>query len=106
MHKGDIVLIPFPYTNLSGQKLRPAVILNVSNNDIIACFITSQLHWQEPTDVVLVPNKTNGLKIQSLLRTSKIATLHQSLVRGLLGRLTESETIEFNIKLKELFQLP
>lgn len=43
MKKGDIVLIPFPFTDLLGNKFRPAVILIDSEDDVTVCFITTQL---------------------------------------------------------------
>lgn len=106
MAKGDIVLLSFPFTDLSGIKLRPAIILMETALDITACFITSQIGWQEATDILLSPNTTNGLKKVSLVRTNKIATLDRSLVRGLLGKLSYIELAELNLKLKALFQLP
>jgi mRNA interferase MazF len=106
MAKGDILLITFPFTDLSGSKLRPAVVLAETNSDLTVCFITTQMQWQESTDIVLLPNPANRLKKQSLLRTSKIATLDRFLAKGLLGKLTSSEFEELNLKLKILFQLP
>ena len=47
MTKGDIVVIPFPYTDLSGNKLRPSIILAESNLDLTVCFITTQIGWQK-----------------------------------------------------------
>ncbi|MGI8599162.1 MAG: type II toxin-antitoxin system PemK/MazF family toxin [Chitinophagaceae bacterium] len=105
MTKSDIVLITFPFTDLSGSKLRPAVVLVDTLSDITVCFITTQIGWQETTDVLIQPNATNGLRKQSLLRTGKIATLDKSLAKGLLGRLTAQETEDLNSKLKTLFQL-
>jgi len=105
MAKGDIVLITFPFTDLSGSKLRPAVILADTNLDITVCFITSQIGWQEPTDVSMQPNSTNGLRKQSLIRTSKIATLDKTLAKGLLGKLSQNELAELNTKLKILLQI-
>ena len=106
MVKGDVILIPFPFTNLSGNKLRPAVVLAADNTDVTACFITSQIGWQEPTDVLLIPSHANGLKVTSLVRTRKIASIQQNLAKGLLGRLSASELTELNSKLKLLLQLP
>ena len=61
MQKGDIVLLPFPFTNLKGSKTRPALILIESNLDITVAFITTQLFFTEPTDIILSPNAKNGL---------------------------------------------
>jgi mRNA interferase MazF len=73
---------------LSGSKLRTALILAETHEYIIVYFITTQIGWLEPTDVMLQPSNTNGLKKTSLVRTSKIATLDKTLAKGLLGRLT------------------
>jgi mRNA interferase MazF len=106
MPKGDIVLITFPFTDLSGSKLRPAVVLAETSLDFTVCFITTQIGWQEPTDVLLTASPSNRLKKPSLIRISKIATLEKSLARGLLGRLIQAELTEVNGKLKILFQIP
>lgn len=105
MAKGDIVLIRFPFTDLSGNKLRPSVILGETTQDVTVCFITTQIEWQEPTDVVLSPNNDNGLRKLSLIRVGKIATLEKSLIKGLMGRLTFNDIHDINAKLKLAFQL-
>lgn len=105
MAKGDIVLITFPFTDLSGSKLRPAVVLADSTLDLTVCFISTQMSWQETTDIVLTPTATNGLRKPSIIRTSKIATLDKVLAKGLLGRLSEQEVFDLNTKLKQLLQL-
>ena len=106
MAKGDIVLINFPFTDLSGSKLRPAFVIADTSLDLTVCFITTQMSWQETTDVVLTPSATNGLRKLSLIRTSKIATLDRALAKGLLGRLSTQDVNDLNVKLKMLFQLP
>jgi mRNA interferase MazF len=106
MKKSDIVLIVFPFTDLSGTKLRPAVILAETESDITVCFITTQIEWQESTDILLQPSAINGLRKQSLIRIGKIATLDKSLAKGLLGNLSENEISTLNRNLKIFFQLP
>jgi mRNA interferase MazF len=106
MAKGDILLIKFPFTDLSGSKLRPAVVLFDNSLDLTVCFITTQTGWQESTDVLLTPNLINRLNKQSLVRTSKIATLDRTLAKGLLGNLSPAELTELDSKLKLLLQLP
>jgi mRNA interferase MazF len=105
MAKGDILLITFPYSDLTGSKLRPAVVLIDTSLDFTVCFITTQIGWQEPTDVLVMPSDINGLRKKSLIRTNKIATLDRSLAKGLLGNLTSSEIKDLNNSIKILLQL-
>lgn len=105
MPKGDILLIIFPFTDLSSTKLRPAVVLAEDEDDVTASFITTKLHWKDATDILIEPNPVNGLKKSSLIRTGKISTLNISLVKGVLGRLTSTEIEDLNKKLKILLQL-
>jgi mRNA interferase MazF len=105
MAKGDIVLIPFPFTDLSSHKLRPALVLVESDLDLTLSFITTQVKWKENTDIELAPSNKTGIKKQSLIRLSKIATLDKSLVIGKLGHLQPVEIKELNMKLKTLFKL-
>jgi mRNA interferase MazF len=105
MAKGDIILITFPFTDLTGSKLRPALVLADTSLDFTVCFVTTQIQWQEATDVLVAPSSINGLRKQSLLRISKIATLDRALAKGLLGRITQQDMTDLNSKLKILFQL-
>lgn len=105
MKKGDIVLIPFPFTDLTGNKNRPAVILVESEDDVTVSFITSQLKWQSSFDIVIQPSKLNGLKTSSLIRLSKIATIDKELIIGRLGVLDSDYADQVNKNLVRLFQL-
>lgn len=106
MAKGDVVLIKFPFTDLSGSKLRPAIVLAETSLDLTVCFVTTQIVWQEPTDVLIQPNAANGIRKPSLIRSSKIATLDRLLAKGLLGTLSVAEIADLDAKLKNLLQLP
>jgi mRNA interferase MazF len=105
MAKGDIVLITFPFTDLTGSKLRPAVILTETRFDLTVCFITSQTSYPELTDVQLMPSLATGIKKQSLIRTNKIATLDRILAKGLLGRLSNADLANLDTNLRVLFKL-
>lgn len=105
MQKGDVILIVFPFTDLSGNKLRPALVLAETFADLTVLFITTQLKWKEETDVLLLPDGNNGIKKQSLLRTSKIATLDKTLVKGRLGFVSTLIQNEVDSKLKTYLKL-
>jgi mRNA interferase MazF len=105
MKKGSIILIPFPFTDLKGNKIRPAIVLCQSELDVTICFITSELKWKMEYDVSVFPSKENGLKTPSLIRISKIATVNSDLALGELGELSSTELSKLNKGLKELLQL-
>ena len=105
MNKGDIVLVPFPFTDLTGNKNRPALILIESEDDITVCFITAQLKWQSEYDIAVQPTKLNGLKKPSLIKLSKLATVDKELIIGRLGVLDIQYTNSVNKNLISLLKL-
>ena len=105
MKKGDIVLIPFPFTDLTGNKNRPALVLMNGATDVTVCFLTTQLRFQSEYDIKLEPSAHNGLKKTSIIRLDKIATIDKELVLGKLGNITPPETKKINLNLKKLFRL-
>lgn len=105
MKKGDIILLSFPFTDLKGTKIRPALILVVSDLDVIVAFITTQFKWQNPYDILLEPNDSNGLKKTSLLRLSKITTIEKELILGKLGELDSLDMQNINKNLIKILNL-
>ncbi len=105
MKKGDIVLIPFPFSDLSGNKLRPALILITTESDVTVCFITTQFNREDSFDIKLIPSSFNGLKKISLLKCSKFSTIDKDLVLGQIGTLEKSYISRLNKNLVELLQL-
>ena len=105
MKKGDVVLIPFPFTDLSSNKTRPAVILIDSDEDVTVCFITTQLKWHSEFDISVQPSDINGLKKVSILRLNKMATLDKDLIIGRLGELEDNYIKLLNQNLIKIFEL-
>ncbi|MEI6596555.1 MAG: type II toxin-antitoxin system PemK/MazF family toxin [Bacteroidota bacterium] len=105
MKKGDIILVPFPFTDLTGNKLRPALALTVSEMDVTVAFITTQIQWKETTDILLKPTPINRLKKESLIRLSKFATIDKDLIVGKLGCIDEETTKLLNSNLKTILKL-
>ncbi len=98
-NRGDDVLVPFPFTDLTTQKQRPALVIssksfNDSSADTILLAITSQIPIDlEHSDYRLSPDeqKKGGLPKPSIVKAAKVVTLSQALIRKTVGRLpTES----------------
>jgi mRNA interferase MazF len=86
---GDIVLLKFPFTDGRTFKRRPALIINDYNDgDIIVCRITSQI-YNSSQDVFFENWENSGLKLPSVIRVHKIATLEKDMVEFVLGRIDE-----------------
>jgi mRNA interferase MazF len=92
--KGDVVLVPFPFTDLSQTKLRPAIVLYVQpeGEDITLCFISSQNLDRVSRDELIIDLSNpefaqTGLKSTSKVRVSRIVTLERQLIKRKLGRL-------------------
>ncbi|MBX3164910.1 MAG: type II toxin-antitoxin system PemK/MazF family toxin [Bacteroidetes bacterium] len=87
LHFGDIVLLKFPFTETTTFKRRPALIINHGNDgDIIVCRITSQLYSTQ-NDVAITDWKNAGLKLPSVIRVHKIATLESSIIETIMGKI-------------------
>ena len=84
---GSIVLARFPFTDLSGEKRRPALVVsrdNVRREDLVVCFITS-VPRSGPDIAPLDAFPGTGLKVLSAVRFDKLATLDRSVIAGKLG---------------------
>ena len=87
---GDIVLLKFPFTDGKNYKRRPALIINAfKDGDVVVCRITSQI-YESPYDVYLDKWKEFGLKLPSVIRVHKIATLEKNLVEVIMWKIDTS----------------
>ena len=95
MKRGEIFLLPFPFTDLKGRKLRPAVVVssdtyNTVGKDVLFVYITHK-GYTTPYDIRLETSnpdfKGTGLKVPSTIRAGKVACLDGSISKGYLGKL-------------------
>jgi mRNA interferase MazF len=110
--KGDIVLVNFPFSDLSASKPRPAVILwiNPIGNDVVLCAITSQkVNELSPEDIPLLPTDSEfaltRLRVPSKIRTTRIATVTKQLVIRRFGSLGTQKIQQINERITEMLQL-
>lgn len=101
--RGDIVLIPFPFTDLTAVKTRPAVVVSVEEfeketGSVTVAMITSVVH-ETPFDSEIRQWKAANLLVPSWVRV-KLATLDPRLVRYRPGRLTPSDLDEVDRKIR------
>ena len=92
--KGKVVLIPFPFTDLTTAKLRPALVIYEGKRDVIVAFISSKISSESSDADILITKeragfKRTGLKVDSVVRLDKIATVLKDLIVGELGELDE-----------------
>lgn len=83
-----VVLLPFPFSDLSASKLRPALVLaDAGRGDWLLCQIAyGDARAVEINDADFA---TGGLKVVSQVRPAKLFTAHQSLIRAMVGELSE-----------------
>lgn len=89
----DIIIIPFPFTNLQSSKPRPAVIISNQivnkTSDVIVAQITSNLHSDEFSFVISGKDITEALIYESEVRCHKIFTIAKSLISKKVSELNE-----------------
>lgn len=101
---GDLALTIFPFTDLSSDKVRPAVVIGNFQDDVTVLYITKQ-NKQRKYGIILEPQKENGLKYKSSVIVSKIATLDKKTVLGKIGSLNGKEFGRVKLALKDYLNL-
>lgn len=92
---GDVVLVPFPFTDFSTSKQRPCVVLssahfNDTHPDIILATITSRVSDTPTEDEYVLSEKERTVAVlpkPSMIKTGKIVTIDKRLIRKILGHL-------------------
>lgn len=91
MKTGDIVLVPFPFTELNNIKVRPAVVISATKDkyeDLIVSAISS----------------VNNLRSKSVIKVDRIVTIKKESVIAKIGNLSEIELNNFISVFKNLIE--
>ena len=89
----SLILIPFPYTDLSGAKKRPALVIssldfNMKNEDVICCLITSNPEDKQHAIKITSKDMESGyLEFESKVKPHRLFTINKQLVYKVLGKL-------------------
>ena len=108
--RGDVVLVPFDFTDRSGAKWRPAVVVssnkyNRDTPDVMIASITGNLQAiRHPGDAVIRDWQGAGLLIPSLAQM-KLATLESSMIGRQLGTLSPTDLDAVDRGLRTAFSL-
>ena len=109
----DVVLVPFPFDDLSGQKVRPAVCLTDAvgvHRHVVLAFISSVLPGvPEQSDVLLTPAMPEfartGLRVASALRLHRVVTVSATIIHRRLGVLAPGIQTQISQRLRTLFAI-
>ncbi len=116
MRRGDVVLAYLPYTDQSGSKKRPALVVQCDRNnqrleDVILALITSVAHRAEtePTQLLVESNtfegRQSGLLHRSAIKCEHLITIHRRFVGRTIGRLPPDAMKKVDQCLKESLAL-
>ena len=85
--KGQVVIVPFPFSDLSGSKRRPAlVIADPGGSDVVLCQITSKAKYDGmEVSLFAADFVTGGLPVASNIRPNKLFTADRATLVGVAG---------------------
>jgi len=108
--RGEVVLVSFPFTDLSGTKQRPAVVvsphwLQRDSEDVILVAVTSQQPRSSSANLdIRVSNVAGtGLLKTSYIKPSKVVVIHQSLLRRRIGQLDSALLNDVSEAIRRIF---
>ena len=103
--RGDIVILPFPFSDLSISKNRPALVAaTLKGDDLILCQITSQSRDDKDAIILKQEDFQHGkLNVDSFIRPSRLFTADSSIIQYKVGKLNSSKIKEVERKICEIF---
>lgn len=110
--RGDIVLTQFPFTDLSGSALRPALVVSqgLIGQDVVLAAISSILRGSAiPTDQTVEVShpefKMTGLRVASVIRAHKLVAVERQIIVRRLGKIGPQLQAEIDKRLRQVLSL-
>jgi len=102
---GEVVVLPFPQTNLQSGKRRPAlVVADLPGDDLILCQITSKSRQDGQSVPLLVADFERGrLALDSFIRPQRLFTVEQNVILYAAGKIKNTKLQEVRAHLRQLF---
>ncbi len=103
--KGDIVVLPFPFSDLSKSRKRPAlVVANLQGDDFILAQITSEARIDDYSITLISDEfKQGSLNLTSMIRPNRLFTADKSIILYKAGSLKDSKIKEVEKELIKIF---
>ncbi len=103
---GTVVLVSFPFSNLKGQKVRPALVLADSEfEDYILCQITSKAYSSKKAIPLGITEFSEGsLPVKSFVRPDKLFTADTSIMKGIAGTISSRKINSILKEVRDLFR--
>lgn len=109
--KGDILIVPFPFSDLSGIEQRPVLVIssneyNAECDDVVTCGITSNLKDFKYSVVIENNNLENGkIPAKSRVKADKMFTIEKSIIRKKIAKIDTEMLKNVESKLREVLEL-
>ena len=102
---GEVVVLPFPQTNLQAGKRRPAlVVAELTGDDVVLCQITRQARSDKYSVALIHADFERGhLAEDSFIRPNRLFTVEHSVILYAAGKVKRSKLEEVRTKIRELF---
>ncbi len=102
---GEVVVLPFPQTNLQSGKRRPAlVVVDFPGDDLVLCQITSRARSDGYSVPLATADFTRGrLAVDSFIRPNRLFTVEQSVILYAAGKVSDAKLQEVKVKIRQLF---
>ncbi|MBT7237726.1 type II toxin-antitoxin system PemK/MazF family toxin [Candidatus Woesearchaeota archaeon] len=109
MKQGEIYLVPFPFSDFSGSKVRPIVIIsknefNNHSHDLIVCGVTTNLSKDNYTIQITTKSLVEGkLFSESAIKAENILRIDKSLLIKKIGKINQDKIRLVIQKLNQIF---